>query len=368
MTSCHNPPGETSGYQVDAATLTHYQALRAAAVAHALAASCRAHSALFARFGEQGRAACEEDLGYHLDFLEATLESGDLSPFLAYLGWLSQVLGSRGVPGDSLPASLDDLAHFFAQASGLNAAPIVAALHAGRQALAQGIAPPAYDQPCPLPHRETEAFQSALLRGNRRDASAIFEAVTASSGSLTEAEVHLIQPALYGVGREWQKNQVSVAQEHMATALSQTLMGQGLGRADLHPENGLRALFACPPGNHHTVGLRMVADAFELKGWATQYLGANTPISALLAQAREMRPHLIGLSASLPYQLRGLRQAVAALRQALSEDCPVIAVGGLVFNQFPLLARSIGAELLGPDARIAEATALQLLKIRDSSP
>lgn len=368
MTSCHNPPGEPSGYQADAATLVCYRALRAAAIAHAFAASCRAQPALLARFGEQGRAACEEDLGYHLDFLEATLESGDLSPFLAYLGWLSQVLGSRGVPGDSLPASLDDLAQFFAQAPGLNAAPIVAALRAGRQALAEGIAPPAYDQPCPLPHRETEAFQSALLRGNRRDASAIFEAVTTSSGSLTEAEVHLIQPALYGVGRKWQRNQVSVAQEHMATALSQTLMGQGLGRADLYPENGLRALFACPPGNHHTVGLRMVADAFELAGWSTQYLGANTPIPALLAQVREMQPHLLGLSASLPQQLRGLRQTIAALRQTLGDDCPVIAVGGLVFNQFPLLARSIGAELLGPDARIAVTAASQLMNPSDSSP
>lgn len=336
--------------------------LRADAIAHAMEASEKVCPDYFARIGAQGKAACAQDIGFHLEFLRPTLETGDLAPFTSYLGWLAQVLSSRGVPGDSLPKSLDDLADFFSTCMSADAAPIVAALNAGRDALRTGLTAPAYDQPCPAHWQEVEDFSKALLAGDRRAAAALFNQAIDREDSLTGAEIHVIQPALYEIGRRWQQNQVSVAQEHLATALAQTLMAQGFGRMNPAPDNGLKALFACPMGNHHTIGLRMVADAFEVAGWTVHYLGADTPLAALLAQVRELQPDLIGLSASLPHQLRGLREAIAMLRSALAEQCPRIAVGGLVFNQFPLLAPSVGAELLGADALSAALSAARWVK------
>jgi methanogenic corrinoid protein MtbC1 len=100
----------------------------------------------------------------------------------------------------------------------------------------------------------------------------------------------------------------------------------------------------------------MVADAFEFDGWTSHYLGANVPLDALVAQIKELRPHLVGLSASLPYHLRGLRETISTLRATFTDDCPYLVVGGLVFNQFPQLAESLGAELLGTDACAAAAS------------
>ena len=337
--------------------LDQYLAQRDAAIDYALEASVAAYPALVQQFGQRGREACAEDIGYHLDFLRPTLETGELSPFISYLGWLSQVLSSRGVPLDSLPRSLDDLAAFFSRVLGDAATPVVAALVAGREALAAGISAPTYDNPCPAPWQEADAFCNAALSGNRREALALFTSALQREKSLAEAAVHVIQPALYAVGRRWQENGVSVAQEHMATALAQTVMAQSFGRFDMAPDNGQRVVFACLAGNHHTIGLRMVADAFEFDGWTTYYLGANTPLASLITQVREVRPQLIGLSASLPYHLRTLREAIAVLRTVFVDDCPRIAVGGLVFNQFPQLAKSIGAELLGGDACAAAAAA-----------
>lgn len=336
--------------------LDQYLAQRDAAIAYALDANAAAYPELARQFGQRGREACAEDIGYHLDFLRPTLETGDLSPFISYLGWLSQVLASRGVSLDSLPRSLDDLA-VFGRVLGDVATPVVAALVAGREALVTGITAPTYDNPCPAPWKEADAFCNAALSGNRREALALFTSALEREKSLAEAAVHVIQPALYAVGRRWQENGVSVAQEHMATALAQTVMAQSFGRFDMAPDNGQRVLFACLAGNHHTIGLRMVADAFEFDGWTTYYLGANTPLASLIAQVREVRPQLIGLSASLPYHLRTLREAIAVLRTVFVDDCPRIAVGGLVFNQFPRLAESIGAELLGGDACAAAAAA-----------
>lgn len=331
-------------------TLERFLALRTDALHFAMEASARAYPQVFARFGPRGREACAEDMAYHLDFLRPTLETGDIAPFLAYLAWLSQVLRSRSVPTESLTQSLGDFSTFFAQALGTEAAPIVAALSAGQQALQDGMSPPSYDKPCPEPWAESTPFCDSALQGQRQHALASFDAALERSGSLSQACIHVIQPALYDVGRRWQTNQVSVAQEHMAAALSQTLMAQAMGRATVAPDNGQRALFACVPGNIHSIGLRMVADAFELQGWTADFLGANTPTSALLAQVRASRPEIVGLSVSLPQQLRSLRECIGTLQTSFGEECPRIAVGGLVFNQFPQLASALGVELLGTDA------------------
>ena len=347
-----------SPYQADPRTLAQYQALRDAAIAHTLAASEQAFPQVYARFGQKGREACAEDLGYHLDFLRPALETGDLTPFIGYLGWLMQVLASRSVPLQSVPRSLQDLANFFGSRLGAAAAPILAALGDGQAALARGLPAPAYDQPCPVHHPEALPYAGAALLGQRVDAMALLDGALARTDSLTQVAVHVIQPAMYEVGRRWQENSVSVAQEHLATALSQTWMARARAMATAAPPHGGRALFACLAGNHHVLGLRMVADAFELDGWDSHNLGADTSAEALLAQVRRLQPQLVGFSASLPQHLRGLRDAVAGLRAELGDACPRLVVGGLVINQFPRLAGWVGAEVLGPDAASAAAAGL----------
>lgn len=347
-----------TGYQLESAALTRYLDLRSDAIGSVLAASEQAFPELHARFGAKGRACCAEDLGHHLDFLRPTLEAGDLSPFIAYLGWQAQVLASRGVPLQSVQRSMDDLASFFSARLGSTALPIAAALGAGKAALVQGIPAPTYDKPCPARHAETLPYASAAMLGDRAGAMALLETALAREDSLPQVAVHVIQPAMYEVGRRWQDNSVSVAQEHLATALSQTWMARARALATAAPDNGGRALFACLAGNHHVMGLRMVADAFELDGWTTHNLGADASLEALLAKVRQIHPQLVGFSVSLPQHLRGVRDAVAGLRAELGPDCPRLVVGGLVINQFPRLADWVGAEVLGADAVTAAAAAL----------
>jgi methanogenic corrinoid protein MtbC1 len=78
-------------------------------------------------------------------------------------------------------------------------------------------------------------------------------------------------------------------------------------------------------------------------------------METLIAQVRDTRPQLIGLSATLPQHLWGVRQTIHRLRLTFGDACPRIAVGGLAINQFPGLADWVGAEVLGPDALAAVA-------------
>ena len=117
----------------------------------------------------------------------------------------------------------------------------------------------------------------ALLAGCQREALAVVNRCIDSGHSLVDVELHVIQPSLYHIGEEWQANRVSVAKEHMATAIALSVMTMGLLRSPPPAAIDRRVLLACVAGNHHAVGLRMVADAFQLAGWDVQYLGADVP-------------------------------------------------------------------------------------------
>ncbi len=316
------------------------------------------HGSIYARFGQKGRDACRQDLAFHLEFLRPVLEFGLIQPMVDYLRWLASVLASRQVPAEHLSLSLDWLAEFFsASMEGPDARIVVAALRNTKaRFLAADDAGPAMHGTAPEPWPEYEAFESALLAGNRRGAAEIVDRRLEQGHSIVEAELHMIQPALYGIGRKWQNNQVSVAQEHLATAIAQSVMAQGLMKAELPPSNGKTVLLACVAENNHCVGLQMVADGFQLAGWEVQFLGANVPTDALLKHIGERKPDLLGLSVSFAQQLRTVKEVMLRLTQSHGTARPPVIVGGLAINQFKSLAGALGADAWSPDAASAVAS------------
>jgi methanogenic corrinoid protein MtbC1 len=59
----------------------------------------------------------------------------------------------------------------------------------------------------------------------------------------------------------------------------------------------------------------MVADAFLIAGWEVQFLGANVPTTSLIRQTAEWKPDLIGLSVSLPQQVRVAKAVIVQLNE-----------------------------------------------------
>jgi len=319
------------------------------------------HREAYAALGPRGRQACGEDLAFHLEFLRPVLEFGLPDPMTDYLAWLTGVLLTRGIAASHVPLSLDWLAQFFlSRMEAAEGAIVAGALRAAKAALAQRLAAPKADAMPVGEWPECLEFKQALLAGDQRQASAIIEGCIADGRGLVGAELHVIQPALYRIGLKWQHNEVSVAQEHLATAIAQTVMALGVGRSQVPAPLGRKVLLACVAGNHHAVGLQMVADAFELDGWSVQNLGADVPTQALVAQVAAWRPHLVGLSISFAHQLPTARGAVSQLQATLGDARPPVILGGLAINGFNALAAHVGAEGWSPDssAAVVAGTAL----------
>jgi methanogenic corrinoid protein MtbC1 len=317
----------------------------------------------YSHSGQRGRDACREDLAFHLEFLRPVLEFGLLQPMVDYLRWLATVLATRDIPVGHLSLSLDWFSEFFVANMGVGDAQIVAAYIKQINALflQEDLVEPAIYGMMPEAWPESESFEKALLTGDRSSADALLAGCLQRGRGLLDAELHMIQPALYRIGHKWQNNLVSVAQEHLATAIAQAVMNHGLLQSQIPPSNCKRVVLACVEGNNHTVGLQMVADAFHLAGWDAQFLGANVPTSSLIRHLEQVKPELVGLSVSLPQQLRVVKDVMSRLTQSLGFSRPPVIIGGLAINQFNSLAGRLAADGWSPDARSAVTHASTLV-------
>jgi methanogenic corrinoid protein MtbC1 len=187
------------------------------------------------------------------------------------------------------------------------------------------------------------AYSEALVEGHGEAARRIVRDKAAAGTPVAQILLHVIEPAQIEIGRLWQINRISVAQEHFATAISQELMSE-LTRA-LRP-SGDRGTFiaACVEGELHDTGLRVVDAMLRQAGWASHFLGANTPKLAIQKAVRRVRPELLALSVTTPYLTWRAAEVIAALRQDPDTAGVKVLVGGYPFHVSPSLAKWIGAD------------------------
>ena len=180
------------------------------------------------------------------------------------------------------------------------------------------------DEATALVHQYTEALLSPTA--NPSHARHVIERALASGVPPMRLYVDIIPESLYEVGRRWERGEISVAAEHLATAAAQDVLRDLARRLPSTERNGRTAIVAAIEGELHELGARVVADLLDADGWEVFYVGAATPTSALVRLTEERRPDVVALSATLSTQLPTLADAVARLRA--TPPSPFILVGG----------------------------------------
>jgi methanogenic corrinoid protein MtbC1 len=199
----------------------------------------------------------------------------------------------------------------------------------------------------------SQAYLETLLRGDREAALEVARAALAQAGNLGAVYLQILQPAMYEVGRLWEANQVTVAQEHTATAITQSVMAQLASSVFAGAPLGRHMVAVCIGSERHEVGIRMVADVFRQGGWEVAYLGLNVPQAEVLRTLAERRADLLAVSVTLGSHLPQARELIAAVRATPALARCRIAVGGQPLNCTPELYLDLGADFTARDAREA---------------
>lgn len=303
----------------------------------------REHADEQARYGSAGEAWCVHDTLYVLAWAADDVRLGG-AQLLGNVAWLARVLDARRFPVDRLARNLQIAADVVADAGFAEADALAARLRAASSAVLAGVAP---EQP-PAGSPVRDAYLAALLRADPHGARLVAEAALEAGMPLRDLYLDVLQDALHEVGRLWQSGEATVAQEHLATATTQTLAARLSAQLAAPPRAQLIAVVSGSEGELHGLGARFLADFLEGEGWTVIDLGAGTPTADLVRTVSECRPKLVCLSTSLTTNLSGAEDAVRALRRL--EDRPLIAVGGHAYRDDPTLADRLGADLHAADA------------------
>jgi methylmalonyl-CoA mutase cobalamin-binding domain/chain len=202
-------------------------------------------------------------------------------------------------------------------------------------------------------HGLASAYFNALLAYRRHDGMRLILDAVAGGVSVTDVYLSVFQPVLREVGRLWQLNQVGVAFEHYCTASIQVVMAKLAPQIFATERGGRTMVAACVGDELHEVGVRMVADIFEMAGWDALYLGANVPTESIVETLVEQRADVLGISVTMTAHIPTAAELIAAVRSH-PDGLPVkVCVGGYPFNLTEGLWRRVGADGYAPEARTA---------------
>ncbi len=175
------------------------------------------------------------------------------------------------------------------------------------------------DSPEPGESRITaiaEAFARASLAADAVVAEiAIREAMDASL-STPGIDERVIAPALWLVGELWERGEISVADEHIATEIAVRVLAlQREPQRVAQSRGGHRVMLATPAGELHVVALRMVENLLRGAGYDVVMLGADVPAIAIAAAAQRLDAQFVCMSLTVPGRENRVLHAIDEVRR-----------------------------------------------------
>ncbi|HPE69708.1 MAG TPA: cobalamin-dependent protein [Thermotogota bacterium] len=306
---------------------------------------------LKAQFGPKGMQKSLSDMLYTLKMMGDALHFHYPSLFEDYIQWLSEVLAAHGLEKKIMEKNLQATRQVIGETFPENwkEEAVLLLEKAGKRLVSRTVLTDGWPSPVnPLAPIARE-YLEALLHTDRQKALRLVQKTVEQGTSIRDIYLHVFQESLVQVGKLWQSNQVSVAREHFVTAATQTIMGSLYPAIFQSNKNGKKVLCTAASSELHEVGIRMVADFFEMEGWDSMFLGANTPLPSILQTLEEFQPDLVAISATLSYHLQYVEQILKQLQQKPVSGLKIL-VGGLAFNQAPELWKDLGADAWAPNA------------------
>jgi methanogenic corrinoid protein MtbC1 len=148
--------------------------------------------------------------------------------------------------------------------------------------------------------RWRRALTLALCAGDIEQAHRTLEAACQRIHAVVVLD-EILAPAMHGIGALWERNEITIADEHLATAVSHRLLAtiSPALRVASAKSRGQTVLFATPPPEQHTMGLMMAHDVLHGAGYNTVLLGSGMPDAALSAALIRHAPEIVALSSTM---------------------------------------------------------------------
>lgn len=200
-----------------------------------------------------------------------------------------------------------------------------------------------------------DRYTDALARGEANVAQSIIDDAIESGATPPEIYLSILAPAQVKLGEMWHRGDISIAQEHLATAITMQMMDRQRQAAKPRTPLGLRALVTPVKDDQHFIGARMTADLLIMNGWDVDFFWNAIPDKDLAEYTQLRRIDLLAISVTMSEFLPNVAETTDAIRR-LDPSRPKILLGGSAINHADFDLHELGVDAMVTD--IARATHL----------
>lgn len=193
------------------------------------------------------------------------------------------------------------------------------------------------------PVKVAEQLFQAFIQHDEATASKILAACLAEYDLPTIFE-SVITPCLVRIGDGWFRGEIHVATEHFASNIIRAkLLSIFQNLPNKH--TSVLIMVGGSPGELHEIGPLMIAVLLRNIGFKVEYLGPDLPLDDLAIYAKEAKPKMIILSATLEDSARQMAGFQKMLQKVHPQ--PKFGFGGGAFIRNPRLIEQVSGHYLG---------------------
>jgi len=139
----------------------------------------------------------------------------------------------------------------------------------------------------------------------------------------------ILKPVMYQIGDEWANNKISIATEHVASNVAQTLVKIIMDKGTISG-NKKKILLCVPVGEEHHLGCDVIETFLTSKGYKVFNMGTSIPSESVLNFIEHNNPDIVMVSITLQDNLKAGQRLVKKIKDNFK--VPVV-VGGFALEQ-----------------------------------
>ena len=139
----------------------------------------------------------------------------------------------------------------------------------------------------------------------------------------------ILKPVMYQIGDEWVNNKISIATEHVASNVAQTLVKIIMDRGTTSGSKK-KILLCVPVGEEHHLGCDVIETFLTSKGYKVFNMGTSIPSESVLHFIEHNKPDLVMVSITLEDNLKAGQRLIKKIRDNFKVP---IVVGGYALEQ-----------------------------------
>jgi len=187
-------------------------------------------------------------------------------------------------------------------------------------------------------------YMQSLINLDKNNAKEIIMSLLEKNLNLTEIYFEFIKKSLIETGNLWESGIVSVWKEHGISEISKEIM-ELLKKSTVEKKQNAKPILAFTPGAElHHIGLKMLCDMLEMKGFNVIFLGNSIPSENIINAIEEKDPQSILISVTMPYHIDSAIILIKLIKSAFGDNSPQIILGGSAFEHMDNVALNTGAD------------------------